>query len=603
MHRIPLRGGNRESGFAPVHILVIILVIAVLATVAIPALITQSLTNASSVTLETPKWNKIVVVPMENKQYSDVIGSSNAPYLNSLASAGASFTDSNEVNNGGLPNYLALFAGSTFGYTASSCPVSLTQNNLEEQLEKAGKSFTSYSQSMPSDGYTGCTSGAYTRTHNAIANFTNTNGAEKNKTFGSFPTDYSKLPDVSFVVPDNNNNMKTAGATGNAVKSGDEFMRTKLKGYVDWAKNNNSLLVVTWVENGQTTSRIPTIMYGANVKPGQYSQKINHFNVAAMIQDSKGLPRAGSTVGIPGIVIPFGSTEVSPSPAPTSTASPSVSPSPTATPTATATASPTPTQTAVPTATASPSPTTTASPAPTASPSPTQTTTPVSPAPSDSSSTEAAKVFNWGTPVAGDEFNYTGKPDSTKWSMYNGPGHAGKGLRSPDAFNVANGMVTVTGDSAGKTGGMSAKFANQTYGRWEARMRASSDRDSEYHPVLILWPTSGWDKTINSCWEIDYAEGYGSKSKMHFVNHFGCPATSDVTKDVDNTQWHNYAVEWSPSGVIGYIDGVKWFEDTNPAHISNVKMFQTIQLDWFPDGTATNTSTMDVDWVRVYNLK
>ena len=31
-------------------------------------------------------------------------------------------------------------------------------------------------------------------------------------------------------------------------------------------------------------------------------------------------------------------------------------------------------------------------------------------------------------------------------------------------------------------------------------------------------------------------------------------------------------------------------------------MHQTIQLDWFPDGTPTTKSWMQVDWVRVYNL-
>jgi licheninase len=29
-------------------------------------------------------------------------------------------------------------------------------------------------------------------------------------------------------------------------------------------------------------------------------------------------------------------------------------------------------------------------------------------------------------------------------------------------------------------------------------------------------------------------------------------------------------------------------------------MHQTIQLDWFPNGTATKPSQMQVDWVRVY---
>ena len=68
----------------------------------------------------------------------------------------------------------------------------------------------------------------------------------------------------------------------------------------------------------------------------------------------------------------------------------------------------------------------------------------------------------------------------------------------------------------------------------------------------------------------------------------------------DTTQWHNYAVEWTPTGITGYIDGVQAFRDTDTAHLPSGSMHQTVQLDWFPDGTATKVSTMSVDWVRVY---
>lgn len=216
-----------------------------------------------------------------------------------------------------------------------------------------------------------------------------------------------------------------------------------------------------------------------------------------------------------------------------------------------------------------------------------------------STSTEAAKVFNWGAVLNGDEFNYTGKPDSTKWGMYNGPGHGGKGLRSPDAWSVANGMVTVTGDSAGKTGGMASKWGSALYTRVETRMRVDANTDPQYHPVLILWPSQGW--TNGTCWEIDYAEGVGPLTSINFFNHTGCPGQTSARKTIDITQWHNYAVEWSANKVVGYIDGVKWFEDTNPSHSMNVKAFQTIQLDWFPkSGVTPRTSKMYVDWTRTY---
>ena len=127
----------------------------------------------------------------------------------------------------------------------------------------------------------------------------------------------------------------------------------------------------------------------------------------------------------------------------------------------------------------------------------------------------------------------------------------------------------------------------------------TSDRDPKYHPVLILWP----DVTTTTCPEIDFAEGSTDTSTMSFYNHYGCAGVQSWGRRViDTTQWHNYAVEWTPTSITGYVDGVKWFEDTNPAHQPPGSMHQTIQLDWFPDGTPTKKSWMQVDWVRVYNL-
>lgn len=213
--------------------------------------------------------------------------------------------------------------------------------------------------------------------------------------------------------------------------------------------------------------------------------------------------------------------------------------------------------------------------------------------------TQAAATLGWGPVVAGDEFSNTGAPDSTKWSVYNGAGHSGKGVRSPGAWSVANGVATVSGDAAGTTGGMSAKFAQQKYGRWESRMKTSA-RDPKYHPVMILWPNNN---ASTNCAEVDYAEGGADTTTMKFFLHYACNGSNFQTtaaKPIDSTQWHNYAVEWTPAGITGYIDGVKTFTDTNPAHLPTVGMHQTLQLDWFPDGSATKPSQMQVDWVRVY---
>jgi hypothetical protein len=214
-----------------------------------------------------------------------------------------------------------------------------------------------------------------------------------------------------------------------------------------------------------------------------------------------------------------------------------------------------------------------------------------------SQSNEAAVRYGWGRVVAGDEFNYRGAPAKTKWQLYDSVGHAGRGRRSPSAWSVDGSVATVVGTATGRTGGMSARFGHQRYGRWEARMRTTA-RDPEYHPVLLLWP----DEPVPSrCPEVDYAESSAKLDQVKFYLHYGCkPLQTRAVQRIDGTRWNNFAVQWTPRSVTGYINGVRWFRDTEASHIPRTSMHQTVQLDWFPDGTRTHESAMLVDWVRVY---
>ena len=230
---------------------------------------------------------------------------------------------------------------------------------------------------------------------------------------------------------------------------------------------------------------------------------------------------------------------------------------------------------------------------------PTQTPTPTSTGtPTDG--TQAAAVLGWGPVIAGDEFNYVGPPDPSKWKVYSGPGQNGNGIRTPSAWYVDGSVVRVTGDNCGNTGGMSAVFDRNIapFQRIEVRMRTNA-RDPQYHPVLILWPDAA-----GTCSEIDYAEGTSNTALIHFWLHYPiCGNRNTTAQAVDTTQWHNYAVEWSRSGIRGWIDGVLWFNDTSAAAQSmTAPMHQTVQLDWFPAGytTAPQVSWMEVDWVREY---
>ncbi|MGF7236727.1 MAG: alkaline phosphatase family protein [Frankia sp.] len=237
-----------------------------------------------------PRPDHVVVVVMENHAYSGILGSGSAPYLTGLAARGASFTQSFAVAHPSQPNYLALFSGSAQGITDDSCPHTFSGPNLGQELIAAGKSFAGFSESMPSDGYTGCSSGDYARKHNPWVNFT-TVPPSSNLTFNRFPGDYAQLPTVSFVIPNLCDDMHNC-----PVATGDTWLRDHIDGYARWARTHKSLLVVTWDEddNGHD-NRIPTIVVGDGVKIGTFSEKISHYNVLRTIEDMYRLPHAGAS--------------------------------------------------------------------------------------------------------------------------------------------------------------------------------------------------------------------------------------------------------------------------------------------------------------------
>jgi len=232
-----------------------------------------------------PSYAHIVVVVEENHSYSEVIGNSSAPYITSLANNGAKMTQSFAVTHPSEPNYLALFSGSTQGLTDDSCPHSYSSANLGRQLINAGRTFKGYSESMPSDGYTGCSyGGLYARKHNPWVNFTNV-PSTSNLRFSVFPTSYGNLPKLSIVVPNLCNDMHDCG-----VSTGDTWLKNKLGAYATWAKANNSLLVVTFDEDDHSASnRIPTLFYGAHVKTGSYSEHITHYTLLRTLESLNGL--------------------------------------------------------------------------------------------------------------------------------------------------------------------------------------------------------------------------------------------------------------------------------------------------------------------------
>lgn len=242
-----------------------------------------------SVAGSLPRPAHVVVVIFENKGRAQLFD--RAPYLTRLAGTGAGFVRSHGIAHPSQPNYIALLSGSTHGVRDDSCPQDLGgKPNLARQLIDAGYTFAGYSESMPTTGFTGCSAagGLYQRKHNPWADFSNV-PASSNRPYARFPTDLSRLPTVSFVVPNMCHDMHSC-----PISVGDRWASRHLPRYVRWARAHHSLLVVTFDEDdGTAANHIPTFLVGPMVKPGRVSQRVDHYNVLRTLEDMYGLPPLG----------------------------------------------------------------------------------------------------------------------------------------------------------------------------------------------------------------------------------------------------------------------------------------------------------------------
>jgi hypothetical protein len=237
-----------------------------------------------------------VVVIEENHSAAQVMGS---PYLSALAQRGASFSRMFGITHPSEPNYFALFSGSTQGVTDDN-QYTFNAPNLANSLAAAGLTFATYSEGLQTIDDPVFTFGRYVRKHNPCASFSNV-PAGANLPFTLFPSsDYTRLPTVSFVIPDLDNDMHDG-----TVAQGDAWLQANLDGYAQWAAGHNSLLIVTFDECAGTdpvsTTPIATIFTGSSVRTMVNSQTLSLYSLLRLVEKIYGLPWLGNEASAPAI--------------------------------------------------------------------------------------------------------------------------------------------------------------------------------------------------------------------------------------------------------------------------------------------------------------
>ena len=248
----------------------------------------------------TPRLDHVIVVIMENKNYSDV---RDAPYVASLIASGTLLSNSYAVTHPSQPNYLALWSGSTQGVDSNDCPAPgspFTTENLGHAVESAGLTWRSYSEGLPSAGSSACTAGgdSYTRKHNPWTDWGNLNHTFE-RPYSDLANDVAqhRLPNLAFVVPDNCDNTHDC-----SVASGDRWLSDNLPAMIQ-AVGSKGLVILTYDEDDDGSNHILTVFVGAPVRSGLViDQKVTHYTILRTITDALGLRPIGKAASEPSMV-------------------------------------------------------------------------------------------------------------------------------------------------------------------------------------------------------------------------------------------------------------------------------------------------------------
>lgn len=222
-----------------------------------------------------------------------------------------------------------------------------------------------------------------------------------------------------------------------------------------------------------------------------------------------------------------------------------------------------------------------------------------------------------------DDFNEDGAPDSNVWNFETGNGEDGWGNQelqyyTEDNAVVEDGILKITAKREDTNGFEYSSSRLNTmdnfsfeYGRVEVRAKLP-EGGGTWPAIWMLgdnFTEVGWPETG----EIDIMEHVGNDQdvihgSLHLPGNFaGNAITQSTTVAGVSQEFKNYTVEWSPERILFAVNNEVYHEYTNTSDtpfnaafflILNVAMGGTFGGD--VDANFTESSTMEIDYVRVY---
>jgi len=251
----------------------------------------------------------VIIIIMENKGYSQIIGSSDAPYQNVLAKKYASASKYYGVYPDSLPNYISIIAGYPY-LTKDKDPGTMTplkEQTIVNLLQAKSMTWKGYFEDMPNvchlkdSGKSG-----YIVHHNPFVYFDIRNDDRCKNTVGldEFYKDLSnnELPNYSFVVPNNIHDSHDS-----TVADGDKWLSTFVPKIINSPAFSNTALFIVYDEGQKhdksgfgsgayavTGGQLPLILVSPLANNGYVSPtEYTHYNLLSTVEKILDLENLG----------------------------------------------------------------------------------------------------------------------------------------------------------------------------------------------------------------------------------------------------------------------------------------------------------------------
>jgi Phosphoesterase family len=247
-------------------------------TVGDPSLTAAPLTPPTS---DVGQLDHVFLIYMENKGVGDIVGSPNAPYINSLINTEDYDSNYYALGHPSDPNYFRIMGGSDFGIDYNPAGNAIDAPSLMQEMDQAGISWAGYAQGMPYPGDL-TSSGDYAVDQLPFAQFSyvydNTPAylQEHLLPLTDLSTDLenpSTFPAFTWIAADEANNMEGPVDTPSGlaqflvsqftnqqynVEAGDQFVQQEVSAIENsptWTDpNEKDAIILTWDEDNNNLS-------------------------------------------------------------------------------------------------------------------------------------------------------------------------------------------------------------------------------------------------------------------------------------------------------------------------------------------------------------